>query len=317
MKNNLLLVGSGPMAIEYSKVLKSLNIAFTVICRKESSATSFFEKTGINPLFGGVNNLDREKLSTFRCAIVATEVDNLAGVSKFLIENGIKNLLIEKPAALNVAEMLSLSELAAKYNSKGYVAYNRRFYSSIQIAKRIIDEDGGVLSAFFEFTERSHLIKDADKTTATKLNWLIANSSHVIDMFISLCGIPKTINCYKAGYLDWHKNSAIFTGAGITIKNIPFSYHANWISAGGWGLEIFTNKRKLVFKPLERLKQQVIGSSEIEDIEFDYSKDISFKPGLLKMVEAFVSNETQDLVRLDTQVENIKIYESILKGQSV
>lgn len=315
--NKLLLVGSGPMAMEYNKILKSLNLDYTVVCRKETSAKSFFEKTGVNPITGGVYSLNHEFLSSYGYAIVATEVDNLSNVSKYLFEKGVKNLLIEKPAAINVTDMQMLSETARKFNSKGYVAYNRRFYSSINLAKSLIDEDGGILSAFFEFTERSYLIKDADKSIITKRNWLIANSTHVIDMFIAMCGIPKVINCYKTGFLDWHNNSAIFTGAGITKNNIPFAYHANWLSAGGWGLEVFTNKRKLIFRPLERLRQQELGSSEIIEPQYDYSVDISYKPGLYKMVEAFLGFNTNKLLSLEEQVENLKIYETILNGQVV
>lgn len=313
----LLLVGSGPMAVEYNKVLNSLGVEYTVVCRKESSANNFYEKSGLMPLIGGVESLDKKSLINYDFAIVATEVDNLASVSKYLFENGVERILIEKPAGLSVSEIKGLNEAATKSSSKGYVAYNRRFYASVQLAKKIIYEDGGILSAFFEFTERSYLIKDSNKTIATKQNWLVANSSHVIDMFISLCGIPKDICSFKAGFLDWHNNSSIFTGAGITNKGIPFSYHANWESAGGWGLEVFTKKRKLIFRPLERLKQLELGVAELAELDYDYSFDISFKPGLFKMVVAFLNDDENNLLGLESHLENFSVYETILKGQVV
>ena len=42
----ILLVGAGPMAQDYAKVLKALDKAYTVIGRSEASAQEFYDATG-------------------------------------------------------------------------------------------------------------------------------------------------------------------------------------------------------------------------------------------------------------------------------
>ncbi|MBK7669701.1 MAG: hypothetical protein IPJ32_21655 [Sphingobacteriaceae bacterium] len=59
-----------------------------------------------------------------------------------------------------------------------------------------------------------------------------------------------------------------------------FSYHANWESAGGWKLELHTNERKLIFKPMEELHMQLKGKGEIVKQELKNEFEVNFKHGL-------------------------------------
>jgi hypothetical protein len=49
----VLLIGTGPMGVEYAKVLQALNIEFVVVGRGIHSAAQFAAETGLQPTVGG------------------------------------------------------------------------------------------------------------------------------------------------------------------------------------------------------------------------------------------------------------------------
>jgi len=200
-------------------------------------------------------------------------------------------------------------------NAKVYVGYNRRFYSSVRNAQEIIDEDGGVTSFNFEFTEWSHVIKDLQKEPGVKENWFFHNSTHVIDLAFHLGGKPREISCYVSGGLSWHPSASVFAGAGVSEKNALFSYQANWEAPGRWGVEMLTKKHRLILRPLEKLQIQKIGSVAIEMMAIDDKLDVEFKPGLYLQVESFIRNKTANMIEINEQIENIKFYKIISAGK--
>ena len=308
---NTLIVGASDMAIGYAKVLLNLKVPFTAVCRSEWSAAKFEAETGVECHSGGVTKL-LSLPHTFTKAIVAVGIEVLQKVAIELIRNNIKEILIEKPAGLNSVEIQSLFEIAESENVKVFVAYNRRHYASVHKAIEIIKNDGGAISGSFEFTEWSHRIEPIVKAPGIKENWFLANSSHVVDLAFYLFGKPSEMSCQTSGELSWHK-PAIFAGSGKSEKNVLFNYHANWISAGRWGVEIQTNKRKLILCPLEELQEQLVGSIAIHKVEgVDYSKDAEFKPGLWWQTKYFVEEKFEFLKSLQEQIEDLKHYNLIL-----
>ncbi len=179
----ILIVGAGNMAQEYAKVLKSMNKDFTVVGRSQDSADKFKAETGVEALSGGLDNFCKTSvISDYESAIVTTGVEQLALTTTLLIKKGIKLVLTEKPAGLNLEEIEALSSIASEYNAKVFVAYNRRFYESVLTAKNIIEQDGGVKSFNFELTEWGHVISQITKAPGVKDNWFLANTTHVVDL---------------------------------------------------------------------------------------------------------------------------------------
>lgn len=310
-KETILLVGTGNMATEYTKVLLAQKRAFIVVGRSENSATKFRQATEVTPTIGGIEKWLKENNSP-TTAIVAVNEEQLGPATRALIEHGTKSILVEKPGGLNSNDLSKTKELARKHGSRVFIAYNRRFYSSTDKAREIIKQDGGVISFTFDFTERSHLIEKSDKPLNVKSEWLLANSSHVIDLAFFLGGRPRVIKASVAGGLSWHPKGSIFVGSGVSENKALFSYHANWESAGGWGLEVITPKRKLIFKPLEKLLVQEIGSFDAIEANLKSDLDIKFKPGLYRLVESFLGNK-KDLVTLDEQIKSLTDYKLIAK----
>ena len=210
MSNNLniLLVGAGNMGKEYSKVLKAQGIHHTVVCRKEESALKFMDETGIMPLYGGIQSALHNIEDRIDAAIVAVDVDQLSNTTIALLNHGIKRILVEKPAGLNRSEIEQVCALATSNHADVFVAYNRRFYASTEKATEIIDMDGGVTSFNFEFTEWSHVIEQTKHSLAVKAEWLLCNSSHVIDLAFFLGGYPLEMSSFNAGKLPWHDRAS-------------------------------------------------------------------------------------------------------------
>lgn len=304
----VLLIGAGPVALEYAKVLNALHVSFDVIGRGKKSADTFTANTGISVFTGSIHEyIIGNKIPD--AAIVAVSMDQLAQVAMHLMELGVPNILIEKPAGLNVSEVRMLGRHAGIHPARIFIAYNRRFYASVIKAAEIIKADGGVRSFHFEFTEWSHVIEGFEHPPGVLENWFLGNSTHVIDTAFFLGGLPVKLSCFALkGPLEWHR-AAIYSGAGVSSEGALFSYHANWCSPGRWMIEFMTRQHRLIFKPLERLQIQQIGSLTTEFVDIDDDVDTAYKPGFFRQVAAFLGGDDEYLLRLDRHVENLKVYE--------
>ncbi len=244
----ILLVGTGPMAVEYVKVLKDLPVDFEVVGRGNDSCEKFETLTGKKPISGGLLE-NFHHFQGFDGAIIATGVEQLAICTSLCLDLQIKHILVEKPAAMTLEELLQNAEKAKRQNAQVLVAYNRRFYASVIYALELIEADGGISSFNFEFTEWSHTIEPLIKAMGVKENWLLANSTHVIDLAFFLGGEPTKLNSLSDGELSWHQKSK-FCGIGISNQGALFDYRANWQAPGRWGVELLTEKNRYILRPL-------------------------------------------------------------------
>ncbi|MDC0601542.1 gfo/Idh/MocA family oxidoreductase [Aliiglaciecola sp.] len=302
------LIGAGPMAIEYAKVLEAQDKPYLCITRGEFSASIFKQQVKGAAIAGGVNSFLDGGPQAATHAIVATGIETLAEITHRLIKFGIKSILVEKPAGMSVLEIEKTIMLANEYQANVYVAYNRRFYESVNLAQKMIIEDGGVESLSYELTEWSHVIEALDIKDDVKENWFIANTSHVVDLAFFLGGKPKHLSSFTSGQTSWHKRSAIFAGSGVTQSNALFTYHGNWNAPGRWALEILTKKRRFIFSPLEALKVQQRGTVKIEDVKIENQIDKNFKPGVFLQVESFLNGKSNMLCNIKEQLANVFYY---------
>jgi len=301
------------MALDYVKVLNAQKKTFSVIGRGEASAAKFKEQTGIAPYVGGINKyLENNTLQPDTKFIIATGTEVLMPVLREVVAAGAGRVLIEKPAAVSIAELLENEQYLKNLADKIFVAYNRRFYSSVIEAQKMIKEDGGLQSMHFEFTEWAHIIGPLEKAPGVKENWFFANSTHVVDLAFYLAGSPTDWRSFsKHGTIDWHEKTN-FAGAGITDTGVLFSYISNWESAGRWGIELLTAKRRIYLRPMEGLSVQVKGTVAVNEHEFDNQIDKDFKPGLYKQVEAFLT-QPESLLNLSDHIDKSReIYQKML-----
>lgn len=311
----LILIGTSQMAIDYANVLKAQKREFTVVGRGAANAAIFTEKTGVPVITGGIENaIASGRVAGITSAIVSVGVEALFETSMVLLQAGVKHLLIEKPGVMQPAQVALLRDAVRKAGALAYIAYNRRFYSSVRRAREIIQADGGLTSFTFDFTEWGHEIAAAIKPPGVKDLWLLANSSHVLDLAFHFGGPPQQLHATHQGALDWHPASSVFVGSGITTAGTPFSYHADWEAPGRWGLEFCTRQHKLIFRPVEKLHTMRHKSVQIEEVAVDAEDarlDTEFKPGLYRQVEAFLAPDPGALCTIDELVINFTHFSAI------
>jgi len=263
-ENNLplLLVGPGNMGESYVNSILHLGIptdGLIIHGRQESRARNLAERFDLKFSWGGTPAL--ADVPVGKAAIISASHTELFDASMALLDLGWKYLLIEKPGALQKVALEKIKKTAARNGAKVFIAYNRRFYPSLNAARKIIEEDGGLLSCWFDFTEQERFVlADSDgkrRISDDVLNkWGHVGSSHVVDLFLHFSGVPIQWSHNRYGKLPWHPTGARFCGAGITEKEVSFNYGANWQGAGRWGIELTTANNKLRLQPLEELVVQ-------------------------------------------------------------
>ncbi len=305
------LVGVGPMGQAYATVLNALEQPFLAIGRGEEEARRFAQAFGVMPVTGGLSaHLDQtDELPD--AVIVAVGVEALAEVTRELIVHGVRRILVEKPGGMTRALIEGVALSAEQRSAEVSVAYNRRFYASTRAAQKLIADDGGVQSFHFEFTEWAHRIGPLQKAPGVKENWLLANSTHVIDLAFYLGGWPASLSTHVAGGLDWHPSGSIFAGSGISDGGALFSYQANWASPGRWGVEILTRAHRLILCPLEELRLQKIGSVTSEPVELDDALDHQFKAGLYRQTQGFLEGALDGFCSIAAMLKHAEVYERI------
>lgn len=314
MSNHIevLLVGCGSMAIEYAKVLTALGVSFKVVGNSKIGADRFYETTGIEATHGGIELYISNTENIPSIAIVATPMLTLAKITKMLMEAGVRNILVEKPGCFNMTEALEILTLKKEKNARINIAYNRRFLASSIEAERIIEEDGGLSSLNFEFTEWASTVEKTGHPDIVKQNWLLGNSTHVIDLAFYHGGHPIEMSSFISGELTWHTNGAIYSGAGRTDKGCLFSYQANWLAPGRWGLELLTKNHRLYLRPMEKISIQKINSVNVEELDIEDEIDKIYKPGFYEQTRFFLTDsDNRRLCTIEDHVRNMKIYERI------
>lgn len=316
IQSQVLLVGAGGMAQTYAAVLKAMDITPKVIGRGAASAATFAQATGIAP---GTGDLAAQlaDIEPDAVAIVTVNAHALAETTRILMAHGVKRLLVEKPAALDLEEMAMLQAAAKAAGAEVYVAYNRRFLSSVMEADRMIAEDGGVISLRFDFSEPARRIGALGKHPRELATWFYGNSTHVVDLAFHFFGAPEALDARIAGQngVDWHPQAGVFTGFGHRADGATIAWHANWVSPGRWGMEVLTRERRIILQPLEKLRVQTHDSFAEKDVVLDDADDLAFKPGLLRQTAAFLTGADADrLITLDDHAAQMAFFEAIRTG---
>jgi predicted dehydrogenase len=308
----VLLAGAGNMAAEYVKVLDALDAEAVIVGNRKESVDVFNEKTGKHAIAGGVAQFLKDNENSFEFAIVAVNVNKLFEVTKQLVNANVKNILVEKPGGLKKSDMDELLKLADERHVNVYIAYNRRFYASVEAAKKIIDEDGGLLSFNFEFTEWAHIMEKLSHPDEVMQRTFLCNSTHAVDLAFYLGGFPKEMKCQRSGGLTWHTAGSVYSGCGVTECDIPFVYQANWEAPGRWSVELLTKQHRLYLRPMEKLQIQNKGSVAIDFCEIDDKIDTDFKAGLYGQTKAFLTGEgVEKLCTLEQQRKHLDVYAQI------
>lgn len=300
------LIGAGPMAEFHAAVLADLGRAFSVVARSAERAGPLAAKYGAEMIVGGLEAALAGGVVPEH-AIVVLPVDGLAAATRALIEAGVRSILVEKPGGLDGDDVEPVAIAAEARGAEVFVAYNRRFFAAVLEAERRIAAADRILSMVFEFTEDADRIEQLPTAARIKSRWVLANSSHVIDLAFHLCGAPAGWTPEVSGALAWHPSGADFRGTGTTTRGARFSYLADWRGPGRWGIEIVLPGERLVLRPMEKLQSVPRGRFEAQPVEIDDEIDRRFKPGIHRQMVAFLGGEGRErLLRLDEHLDHLR-----------
>lgn len=299
------------MGNEYAKVLCSLNTEFTIVGNSPENVENLAREYKVEGISGGYRQLLENKTFSGDRAINCLPVDTLSESTVDLIEAGFSTILLEKPGAMSIAELEKIQKVAQENSSEVVIGYNRRFYQSTLALEKYLVEDP-LTAVNFEITEWSHALADDKSPMEVKQKWIFANTSHVIDLVLFELGSVKQLSTFTAGGIDWHPTGARFVGAGISNNDVLISYMGYWDGPGRWSIDFVTRTRRYIFRPMEKLQIQELGSVQVSfDESIDYTYDEQFKPGLFLQTKSFLDNDFTRLCSLQSQIESFEIYSKI------
>ena len=291
------VVGYGAMGREYVKALRALNVGTVrVVSRSAEPLLDLNGVPGVATIAGGYRQLTAQAADE-EVGIVATPIEELMAAAEHLIACGFRRLLIEKPVALSADAVERLADRCERADVDAACAFNRVAYPSLIEASARIAADGGATSCAYEFTEMIRPEWLTRFSTATLSRWGVANSLHVLSMAHGLIGLPKTVSAYRAGRLAWHPSGAQFVGAGLSERGIPFSYSADWGSAGRWGVEARSAAAAYRLSPLETLMMKTSPTGEWHAVPLAAAYP-QVKAGIVEQVAAMMDERARAQVAL-------------------
>lgn len=309
----VLIIGSGWMARQYCDALVQMGIKdVCVVSRSEISVKTCCEKFGFQSYHGGYQRVVPD-LGIFDLVIIATPVSELKPATLCVVACGNINVLVEKPGSLYSSELFNWAKHTDELKVRIRIGYNRLTYPNLWKLKEFVSSDGGITSCRYTFTERVDTINFHKDNFIVYKRWGIANSLHVISMVHDLIGMPKEIHSFQFGKFAWHPSGDRFVGTGISQASIPFSYHADWGSAGRWGVEVMTHKNAYRLIPLEELYRCRKGSFDWELVETT-SAFPTVKQGIAEEIAVMFCPELEKevpLITLRRAAEYTKLAEKI------
>jgi len=310
-EKSILVLGAGYIAEEYVIALSKLKIKnITILGNTKKNLQKFKRFSNVKIISGGYEK-NLSKITKKDLVIIALPIPKLILAAKKVIDYGHDKILIEKPGSVFKKELIEFEKLMKKENI--FIAYNRFFYPGFHKLKLLSENEGGITSCKFDFTEWLHTIevKKYDKDVCER--WGISNSLHVISMVIGLIGFPKKISAYQFGSIKWHPTGSIFVGSGLSENEIPFSYHANWGGGGRWGIEVVTRENVYRLTPLEKLFVSKKGSTEWKKIQLQKSF-LGVKEGVAEEIATILNdklNKKIGMINLKDAIKFNRIAEEI------
>ncbi len=278
-------IGAGYMASEHLKAFSTFdNIEITgIFSRTKERASSLSKK------YKGLKAFDsiKELYTSTNADLVVIAVPELACFS--ICAEAFKyswTLLIEKPVGHTFSEAREIEKLANKYNSKVYVAFNRRFYDSTLQLKRHLESTNGKRLVTIQDQEDPGAALAAGQPKKVVDNWMFANSIHLIDYFSQFCRGQHICTNVIQRWEPSHP-APVLAELEFSSGDIGF-YQALWNAPGPWSVAVSTAELRAELRPIEQLHLQFSGSRNITSANIA-NLDEEYKPGLWKQAEQAIN----------------------------
>lgn len=288
MQINVAIIGSGKMALSYSKVLKA-NRNFNLIgaySRNVDNLKSFCFENSIFP-FKNIKNLT--KYPTLDLIIVAVTAPNLLKIINKIFNVKCK-VLIEKPLGISLKEANKIYKKIL-FKKNFFFALNRRFYGSVLLAKKKINKKKYII--YIEDHINFNNFQKLGFNNKNKKNFIYSHSIHLID-FLNIFSKGKPIKFYKKKIILNNKIN-IYCFIEYQSGNIGI-YNAYYDSSLRWKVIVKDRQNNFLFMPLENL---VLSNNKNFTKMYAFKLDHEYKPGiwnLIKEIEKMFEGKTHKLL---------------------
>ena len=305
-KIKIVLIGAGNMASQYLKVLsvnKKVELS-GIFSRTFDKAENLKLKFNIKKNLHSIDDLYKETKADI--VLVTVPGDHIFTISKKLL-NFPWLIFIEKPPGINFYEYNQLLLKSKIQNKKIYVGMNRRYFSStLNLIKKIKNIKEPRSIQIYD-QQNTRIAKQKGKSKKLILNWMYANSIHLID-YISFLTRGKINKIYFIQKTKNEINCFLKFTSGDVVN-----YISRWNKPGPWQVKLSTNKYYFEMSPLETLR--IKSDLNKKDILIDISKnDKKFKTGLKLQIDDLINvflNKKNKLVDLKGMYKTINLINKI------
>lgn len=317
----LALIGCGKIAEFHAAAFREAGFDLQMVCSRPSSTRVqlFAERHGIPHVYHSVDEIFRAR-EEWDALLIAISIPNTMDVLVQALDAG-KPVLVEKPVVFRSNELLPLAELDLPV----LVGYNRRFYRTVQEARREVEEGPPVLAQLS--IPESITYSQNSQDDPSYLRPFFANTVHGLDMTRYIFGDLSVEHVQRISSDSGTKIALAATL--ITPNGSVVQFTANWGSPANFSLDINRPGRRLELRPFEAAVAyegmevqeptdqtpirtyvpKTVGVVDIGDI------DRQFKPGFVAQAQALGAlvrgEETVPAARLVDAYEVLKLAEQL------
>jgi len=296
------------MATEYAKSIDSLsNLELVgIFSRNRNSSSKIAQEHGVTILAESVLDLYEK---TKADAVVVC-------VPELAAESVLKDcsdfpwvVLAEKPLGINLEQAIRISKQFGE--NLGFVAMNRRFYSSTLAMQHQLNNLSG--PRFINITDQENQLaaREFGQPEEVVERWMYANSVHLIDLIPVLA--RGNLVEFSTSVVNLTSNSHIrMASLSFDSKDVVF-YQAYWNTPAKWAVEVTCEQMFLQLKPIENFRTLTLDERNFREFEV-HADDLHAKPGLIKMLgelENQISHGRSTLTSMNDAVESIRLIAKI------
>jgi len=313
-KLKLAIIGLGNIASKHLPVLAQFeDVEFTAFCdTNEERLHSVAGQYGVKQKFVDVKRL----LAEVEVDAVFSLVNVLStfSVVTVCLEAG-KHTFLEKPPGTSSTETQQLADLAEARGCLNMVGVNRRFYSSVREAQKVIADAGPLVSIVMDAPENLARIRAMGFHPQEVIrHWIFANGIHGIDLFRYVGGEILQVQAVNR---KWFNEQPDSFGALVEFKSGAIGHYiSDWTSPGSWKMELRGRDVKILLEPLERATLiQRDGTTKVLSID---DIDTKFKAGFYVQDRYFLDCVREKRIpeqpasTLRDSIETMKLIETII-----
>ncbi len=278
-KLKLAIVGCGNIANFHVKAFKKAGINFSHCAASLNSKNikNFASKNKIPNFWNNTIDLINSD-HLWDGIVVCSSTESIPEILDLIIKKD-KPVLVEKPVSLGTNY---LKKFKNKKNTKVLVAYNRRFYPTIEIAKKYVMQSNSQILCNLRLPEQVPNLKK----NKNKFRKVFENSSHGIDLLFYLFHNLSIKNNIKLNFNSFDSARLINLKS---LNNHQCVVTINSNSPDNFSLELDNGYKRLLLKPFEAYK--VYEGIKITQPSKAYPLR-TFKPKIIKQGNIFDFDKT-------------------------